>query len=153
MSCTRFWPKNIMARFEAPALRPAQLGVPGFTRKAINPHPDLADGTFPFIIESRVEKESFIGRREQPAICLDLGVELTRPPSGIAKRQKALSWSAAASNVSQDIQACRQADVRALPLPRPARPTRVSIPAIPAVLRRPPRQARRTCQARTYGWR
>ena len=57
----------------------------------------------PFVVEIAAEHQVFIRRHLQPAIGLDLGIELARTPSGIAKGQEALPRTGTASDVAQDV--------------------------------------------------
>jgi hypothetical protein len=55
------------------------------TREPAEIDAELRQGMLPFVVEIAAEHQLFIRRHLQPAIGLDLGIELARTPSGIAK--------------------------------------------------------------------
>src|SRR6516162_4021027 len=79
-----------------------QLGVARFTREPIDAHADLADGALPFVVELGIEEDGLVGRCGEPAIGLDLGIELTGAPAGISEREQTLARAGAAGDVAQD---------------------------------------------------
>ena len=72
---------------------------------------ELADGALPFVVEAGVEEQILVGRGGEPAIGLDLGIELAGAPAGIAQRQQALARAAAAGDGAQDVEAGGQRDI------------------------------------------
>ena len=56
---------------------------------------DLADRAFPLVVEVGVEHQGFVRRYREPAVGLDLGIELPGSPAGIAQRQQAVPRAAA----------------------------------------------------------
>jgi len=66
--------------------------------------PELGQGALPFVAEQRVEHDRLVGRHGEPAVRLDLGVELTRPPAGISQREEAPRRPLAAANGAQDVE-------------------------------------------------
>src|SRR5581483_8199458 len=87
--------------------------VPRFAGEAVDGDADLADGALPLVVEVGIEEQPLVGRHAEPAIGLDLVVELPWTPAGIAQRQQALPRAAAAGDVAQDIEAGGQCDIAA----------------------------------------
>ena len=63
-----------------------------------------------FAVDVGVEDQFRIGRAMQPAIGLDLGLELARRPAGIAERKDALARPGALGDGLQDVERRGQAD-------------------------------------------
>src|SRR6266568_4746152 len=56
---------------------------------------EFAEGALPFAIDLAVEEDLLVGGNMQPAILLQLTVELVRSPAGVAEGKQALARSLA----------------------------------------------------------
>ncbi len=68
---------------------------------------ELGDGASPFVLKPFVEDEIIIGGDMEPAIRLDLRIELAGTPTRITQGEQAAPWSPAAADRAQDIDASR----------------------------------------------
>src|SRR5258708_37424302 len=59
------------------------LSVAGAARQGHGVDAELGQRSLPFVLEVVAEDDALVGGDVQPAIGLDLGVELARPPAGI----------------------------------------------------------------------
>ena len=57
----------------------------------------------PFAVYVALEHEILVGRHAEPAVRLELGIELARRPTGIAERQQVALRSLAATDRAQDV--------------------------------------------------
>ncbi len=62
----------------------------GVVGKHVWANAELAHGAFPLGVEIFVEDQAAVGFDIEPAIGLDLGIELTRTPAGVAQGHQAL---------------------------------------------------------------
>src|SRR5258708_17235266 len=77
------------------------LSVAGVARQGDGVDAELGQRSLPFVLEVVAEDDALVGGDVQPAIGLDLGVELARPPAGIAQRQQTAPPPAAAADRAQ----------------------------------------------------
>lgn len=75
--------------------RASDLRVPGDARQRRQIEADLADGAVPLVVDVVAEQQVLVRRRLQPTVGLDLRLELSRRPPGIAERQQAAARSVA----------------------------------------------------------
>src|ERR1700728_1717277 len=64
------------------------LSMSRFGRQHPRVDADAVDRFFPFRLIVDVEDDGVVGRRVQPGIGLDLGIELAGAPAGITQRQQ-----------------------------------------------------------------
>ncbi len=86
-------------------------GAPGFTRQRQQVDAELGEGALPLVALSRIEDEVLVGGDAQPAVGLNLGIELAGTPAGVTERQKASLRSGAAANRAQDLERRSERDV------------------------------------------
>ena len=67
----------------------------------------------PFVAVVPAEHDVVVGRDGEPAIGLDLGIELPRPPAGIAQREEAAGRPVAAADGAQDVEGRGQRELAA----------------------------------------
>ena len=72
---------------------------------------ELAEGALPFALELGVEHDRIVGGGVQPAVLLELAVELARSPAGIAERQQALARPLATADGAQDLERCGEGEI------------------------------------------
>src|SRR3546814_3803242 len=90
------------AAVEAETLEIAS-GVAGVAGEHGDVDAELADGALPLVVEGVVEHQVLVGGDVQPAVGLDLRVELAGPPAGIAERQQLAARSLAGGDVAEDV--------------------------------------------------
>ena len=83
-------------------------GVAGFADEMRGIDADLRQRPLVLLIEVAVEQQIGVGRAVQPAVGLDLALELTRPPAGIAERQDRPVRALAAGDGLEDVDGGRQ---------------------------------------------
>src|SRR6476646_10452893 len=64
---------------------------------------DLAERAIIFAVDFRIENQLWVGRAMQPAIGLDLALELPGRPPGIAECEQRLVGAGALGDVAQDV--------------------------------------------------
>ena len=89
-----------------------QLRVPGFVREHAGIDADLAQRADVFLLDVAAEDQIRIGIAMQPAIALDLGLELARRPAGIAEREDGVLGAGALGDG-----ACRMSTVAVRQIP------------------------------------
>src|SRR5262249_49424240 len=90
--------------------RSASLRVSGLAREHAESDADLLQRLLVFAAGVLTENQLGIGRAMQPAVMLDLGLELARRPAGIAERQDRALWSVPARDRLEDIERRGEAD-------------------------------------------
>src|SRR3954471_21001131 len=78
-------------------------GVSRFVGQHARIDADLAQRARIFFLDGAAEHEVRVGRAVQPAIVLDLALELPRSPAGIAQRQDGVAGTRALGDRLQDI--------------------------------------------------
>src|SRR5512144_837153 len=81
----------------------SDLRVPGLVRQHAGIDADLAQRALVFFIDVVAEDQVRIGVAMQPAIVLDLALELARRPAGIAERQDRVLRSGALGDRLEDV--------------------------------------------------
>src|SRR5262249_39199437 len=100
-----------LANSEADRMRAlASLCVPGLAREHAEIDADLLQRLLVFAAGVLAENQLGIGRAMQPAVMLDLVLELARRPPGIAERQDRAARSFPARDRLEDVKRCGQAD-------------------------------------------
>src|SRR5437868_1390223 len=85
-------------------------GVSGFARQFSGIDADLAQGPAIFAVGIGPEHQLGIGRAMQPAVILDLALELARRPMGVTEREHRGLWTFSARDRFQDVEGRGQAD-------------------------------------------
>src|SRR5262245_45545075 len=88
----------------------ASLRVPGLAREHAEIDADLLQRLLVFAAGVLTENQLGIGRAMQPAVMLDLVLELAWRPPGIAERQDRAARSVSARDRLEDVEGCGQAD-------------------------------------------
>src|SRR5262249_13787654 len=96
---------------EAPTLSQAtMLAVPGLGRQHAEIDADLAQRLGVFVLGILPEDQLKVGGAVQPAILVDLGLELARCPARIAECKHCALWTIAARDRLEDIEGGGEAD-------------------------------------------
>src|SRR5487761_87647 len=88
-------------------------GAAGFAGQRQQVDAELRKRALPFLAVLGVEHDLLVRGDAQPAVRLDLGIELAGSPAGIAQRQQAAFGSAAAADGAQDFERGGERDVAA----------------------------------------
>src|SRR5258707_14402427 len=88
----------------------ARSRVPGLGREFAEINADLLQRLIVFAAGVLPEDQLGIGRAMQPAVMLDLVLELARRPPGIAERQDRALRAVAAGNRLENVEGCGEAD-------------------------------------------
>src|SRR5262249_9853188 len=89
---------------------PPASGVPGLARQHAEVDADLLQGATIFAVGVLAEDQLAIGRAMQPAVMLDLVLELSRFPAGVAEREDRALGSLPAGDRLEDVERRREAD-------------------------------------------
>src|ERR1700676_295815 len=94
----------------AKMLAPTSSRVAGLGREHADLDADLFQGQGVFALGIGAEDELAIGRAVQPAVLVNLGLELTRRPARIAEREHRTRRSGAAGDRLEDVEGRGQTD-------------------------------------------
>src|SRR6516162_1858632 len=89
---------------------PYRSGVAGFARQHAKVDADLPERQHIFPAGVRTEDQLRVCRAMQPPIVLDLVLELTGRPAGVAEGKNGVARASSASNRLEDVEGCREAD-------------------------------------------
>src|SRR5436305_7495886 len=87
-----------------------QLRVAGLVRQHARVDADLAQGAAVLFVDVVAEDQVRIRVTMQPAIALDLGLELAWRPAGIAEREDGVLWSGTLADRAQNVHRRGEAD-------------------------------------------
>src|SRR6185503_17399363 len=88
-----------------------ELSVTRVARKREGIDAELGDRAPPFVVIRAVEEQRVVRRHGEPAIRLDLGIELAWAPAGVAEGEEALARTFAATDRAQDVHRRGKADI------------------------------------------